>query len=122
VKAERERWAQERENLAKQILQLTSKETQYHHELKGRDQTILKLTSNIKDKIEKVDKPRFNGTLEVLQLHPANGSSQQPVSALPGDLRCSSMDFHLMVSRNQDEIVRRLCNENQELKDCLKAL
>jgi|LauGreDrversion4_2_1035121.scaffolds.fasta_scaffold415473_1 cob(I)alamin adenosyltransferase len=32
------------------------------------------------------------------------------------------MDFHLMVSRNQDEIVRRICEENQELKECLKAL
>jgi hypothetical protein len=32
------------------------------------------------------------------------------------------MDFHLMVSKNQDEIVRRICEENNELKECLKAL
>jgi hypothetical protein len=32
------------------------------------------------------------------------------------------MDFQLMISRSQDDIVRRICDENAELKDCLKAL
>jgi len=27
-----------------------------------------------------------------------------------------------MVSKNQDEIVRRICEENNELKECLKGL
>ena len=55
----------------------------------------------------------------MLQVHSSAGGT---VAALPSDLKYSSMDFHLMVSRNQDEIARRICEENQELKECLKAL
>ena len=73
---------------------------------------------------EKANKQQINGNLEVLQLHPVNPTTgiQSTVGAMPSDLRYSSMDFHLMVSRNQDEIVKRVCDENQELKECLKNL
>ena len=42
-KQEREKWAQERDELNKKIVVLTGKETQYKHEMKNRDQVIEKL-------------------------------------------------------------------------------
>lgn len=74
---------------------------------------IEKLKDGFKQKMfEKATKAQVGGTLEI----------SVPQGALPADIKYSSMDFHMMISRNQDEIVRRVCEENSELKDCLKAL
>ena len=61
---------------------------------------------------EKATKAQVGGGFEI----------SVPQGALPSEIKYSSMDFHMMISRNQDEIVRRVCEENSELKDCLKAL
>jgi hypothetical protein len=96
------------------LLAITSKETQYRHEIKSRDLQIEKLKDQFKQKMfEKANKGQISGGIEITGV---------PANVLPGEIKYSSMDFHLMVSRNQDEIVRRICDENNELKECLKAL
>lgn len=59
---------------------------------------------------EKANKQQVNGTLE------------QMVGVMPGEIKYSQMDFQLMISKNQDEIMKRVCDENAELKECLKQL
>ena len=109
-----EAWARERDELNKRLLAVTSKETQYRHEIKSRDLQIEKLKDQFKQKMfEKANKGQVNGCIEITGV---------PANVLPGEIKYSSMDFHLMVSKNQDEIVRRICEENNELKECLKAL
>ena len=51
MKQEGKKWLQEREELNKRILQVTTKETQYRHEIKSRDQVIDKLKDNFKQKM-----------------------------------------------------------------------
>lgn len=51
MKQEGQKWLQEREELNKRILQVTTKETQYRHEIKSRDQAIDKLKDNFKQKM-----------------------------------------------------------------------
>jgi hypothetical protein len=62
---------------------------------------------------EKAGKAQINGGIEITGV---------PSNVMPSEIKYSSMDFHLMVSKNQDEIVRRICDENNELKECLKSL
>ena len=72
---------------------------------------IEKLKDNFKQKMfEKATKVQVNGVMEQL------------ASALPGEIKHSQMDFQLMMSKSQDEIAKRLSDENAELKDCLKQL
>ena len=86
--------------MLKRIQQVATKETQYRHEIKSRDLQIEKLKDNFKQRMfEKATKQQINGGMEVLQTHmTSNGLAT--VGALPSDIRYSSMDFHLMVSRN----------------------
>lgn len=62
---------------------------------------------------EKANKGQINGGIEITGV---------PSNVMPGEIKYSSMDFQLMISKNQDEIFRRICDENNDLKDCLKAL
>lgn len=113
--------SQQIEELNKRLIQVTSKETQYKHEIKSKEQQIDRLKDNYKQKMfETAKKPQMMGSLEVLQFH--STSQGGPVAALPSDTKYSSMDFQLMISRSQDDIVRRVCEENSELKECLKSL
>ncbi|TNV73204.1 hypothetical protein FGO68_gene6219 [Halteria grandinella] len=124
-KQERERFTQQLDELNKRVLQVTSKETQYKHEIKSKEQVIDKLKDTYRKKMFDQAKPQsITGSLEILQYHTisATGQQQQTVGAVPTDTKYSSMDFQLMISRSQDDIVRRVCDENGELKECLKAL
>lgn len=51
AKQERDKWALERDELNKRILQVTTKETQYRHEIKSKDQTIEKLKDGFRQKM-----------------------------------------------------------------------
>ena len=109
-----ESWARERDELNRRLLAVTSKETQYRHEIKSRELQIEKLKDQFKQKMfEKANKGQVSGGMEITGV---------PANVMPGEIKYSSMDFQMMVSKNQDEIVRRICDENNELKDCLKAL
>ena len=109
-----ETWARERDELNRRLLAVTSKETQYRHEIKSRELQIEKLKDQFKQKMfEKANKGQVSGGMEITGV---------PANVMPGEIKYSSMDFQMMVSKNQDEIVRRICDENNELKDCLKAL
>ncbi len=65
---------------------------------------------------EKATKPQINGMMDVKD-HGATGNTDIKFSKMGGE-----SDFNLMIAKNQEEIQRRLCEENTELKDCLKQL
>ena len=87
-----EGWARERDELNKRLLAVTSKETQYRHEIKSRELQIEKLKDQFKQKMfEKANKGQVNGGIEI---------SGVPANVMPGEIKYSSMDFQMMVSKN----------------------
>ncbi|CDW81629.1 UNKNOWN [Stylonychia lemnae] len=98
---EKDKFALERENMLKDNQRLLNKQTAFQHEL------------NIWQKANKV---QINGQMENKENAPLP-NNEIKFSRIGGD-----SDFNLMIAKNQEEIQRKLCDENAQLKECLKQL
>jgi len=115
---ERDKLVQEREELKGQVQKVLNKETQFKHELRNKELMIQKLQDQLNKKLlEKQGKPVMSGQLE--SVGPAVASQDIKFSKVSGG---GDGDFHLMIAKSQEDIYKKLCVENMELKECLKQL
>lgn len=96
---------------------MKSKENQYKHEIKSRDLQIDKFKQQLSQKLfEKATKNQLNGQIDNKECVPI-ANAEIKFSRLGGE-----SDFQIMMARSNEEIQRRLADENAELKECLKHL
>ena len=85
------------------------------HEIKNKEIQIEKLKENFKQKLfEKANRQQITGTMDVKE-HAPIANPDLKFSRFGGD-----SDFHLMITQNQENIQKRMSDENAELKECLK--
>lgn len=111
AKGERDRLNLEKEEFARQIQRLVSKENQFKHELRSKDVQIQKLSEAIRQK-------SFENKKQLCEsLAPVQQNAQFKFSRISGE-----SDFHLMVSQDQEKLFAQMSYENSQLKDALRLL
>ena len=103
AKQEHQKMAAERDDLLKQLARLQSKETQYRHDARNKELQIAKMQETIKQKV-------FGGDKNMGRCEFAGGL--QPNNDFKFNKISPDSEFQLMISRDQEEIYKKLSEEN----------
>ena len=101
------------------MTKVQNKETQYRHELRSKEIQIAKLQESVKQRVFAQQNPAQQkiGSQQSDFYVPVQPNGEFKFSKISGD-----QDFHLMISKDQEDVYRRVTEENNDLRDCLKLL
>lgn len=117
AKEEQGKLQAERNELIQQMTKVQNKETQYRHDLRNRDMQIAKLQEAVKQRVH-----AQNATAKIGEQHGSFYVSTVPNPDIKFSKISGDQDFHLMISKDQEQNYNRVCEENNSLRDCLRLL